>query len=309
MKYIATIFLFHLCFTVFGHHHTVDALTRFEGRWYITISMDGHNVPSWVEMRHSGIKTLVGHFVGPGGSARPISEIFINGDSMRFSIPPQWEREDQYMTVKGMLANGKLGGQLTFPNGKSYSWSASKAPDLRSDKNVTWDKAYPLILPDVKGWHASGANQWVVDNGILKSEKSGSNLITDEKFNDFKLHIEFRYPAGSNSGIYLRGRYEVQVTDSYGREPLADELGGVYGFLSPTKQVAKPAGEWQTYDITLIGRMVTVVANGVTIINNQEIPGITGGALDSNEGEPGPLMLQGDHGPIEYRNIRISKAK
>jgi hypothetical protein len=146
-------------------------------------------------------------------------------------------------------------------------------------------------------------------NGVLQSPKSGSNLITDEKFNDFKLHIEFRYPKESNSGVYLRGRYEVQVSDNKGEAPLKDYFGAIYGFIEPVEQAAKAAGEWQTYDITLVGRLVTVVANGKTIICNAPIPGITGGALDSNEGEPGPIMLQGDHGPIEYRNIVITPAK
>jgi hypothetical protein len=99
------------------------------------------------------------------------------------------------------------------------------------------------------------------------------------------------------------------VSDSYGKSPLVDEFGAVYGFIIPTEMAAKMAGEWQAYDITLIGRMITVVANGKTIICNQEIPGITGGALDSNEGEPGPIYLQGDHGPVEYRNIVITPAK
>jgi len=125
----------------------------------------------------------------------------------------------------------------------------------------------------------------------------------------FKLHIEFRYPKGSNSGVYLRGRYEVQIEDSKGMEPLNDQLSSIYGFLSPSEMLAKNAGEWQSYDITLVGRMVTVVFNGKKVICSQEIPGITGGALDSREGEPGPIYLQGDHGPIEYRNIRIATAK
>jgi len=88
-----------------------------------------------------------------------------------------------------------------------------------------------------------------------------------------------------------------------------DLLGSVYGFLSPSEIANKKADEWQSYDITLIGRMVTVVLNGKTVICNQEIPGITGGALDSDEGAPGPLMLQGDHGVIEYRNIVLTPAR
>lgn len=150
---------------------------------------------------------------------------------------------------------------------------------------------------------------WLEVNGIMRSPKSGSNLVTDKSFTDFKLHIEFRYPAESNSGVYLRGRYEIQVIDCYGEEPQKDLLGGVYGFIKPSENMAKKPGEWQSYDITLVGRMLTLVVNGKTVICNQEIPGITGGALNSNEAEPGPIYLQGDHGPIDYRNIVITPAK
>jgi hypothetical protein len=106
--------------------------------------------------------------------------------------------------------------------------------------------------------------------------------------------------------VYLRGRYEVQVEDNKGLEPSSTYFGGIYGFLTPNEMVAKSPGEWQSYDITLIGRRVTVVANGKTIINDQIIPGITGGAIDSKEGNPGPIYLQGDHGPIEYRNMKLT---
>jgi hypothetical protein len=123
------------------------------------------------------------------------------------------------------------------------------------------------------------------------------------------LHVEFRYPKGSNSGLYLRGRYEVQITDSKGLEPSKVDFGAIYGFIIPNEMVAKAAGEWQSYDITLIGRLITIVANGKTIVCNQQIPGITGGALDSDEGKSGPLMIQGDHGPVEYRNIILTPAK
>jgi hypothetical protein len=92
-------------------------------------------------------------------------------------------------------------------------------------------------------------------------------------------------------------------------EPSSTLFSGVYGFLTPNQMAANPAGEWQIFDITLVGRKVTVVANGKTVICDQIIPGITGGALDSKEGEPGPIFLQGDHGPVEYRNIVITPAK
>jgi hypothetical protein len=87
------------------------------------------------------------------------------------------------------------------------------------------------------------------------------------------------------------------------------DMGAIYGFLAPNENASKGAGEWQTYDITLVGRRVTVVLNGKTIICDQTIPGITGGALDSDEGAPGPIYLQGDHGPVLYRNLHITPAK
>jgi hypothetical protein len=149
----------------------------------------------------------------------------------------------------------------------------------------------------------------VVD-GILTNAGGGANLVTTRRFDDFKLRVEFRYPKGSNSGIYLRGRYEVQIEDSQERaEPTSHHVGGVYGFLAPTENAARAPGEWQTYDITLVGRRVTVVLNGRTVIANQVIPGITGGALDSDEGAPGPIYLQGDHGPVEFRRIVLTPAR
>jgi hypothetical protein len=281
-----------------------------QGRWDITVDVAGKMYPSWLEIHHSGLRMLVGRFVGIGGSARPISRVNLVDGKMSFSIPPQWEPEDHDLVVEGTLQGDSLTGSMTFSNGKTYNWTGKRAPVLRSKHEPVWGK--PIHLFDgtnLKSWHATGENQWKAESGILRSPHSGSNLVTNETFKDFKLHIEFRYPKESNSGVYLRGRYEVQVIDSKDMEPSSVLLGGVYGFLTPSEMVAKAPGEWQSYDITLVGRMVTVVANGKTIICNQEIPGITGGALDSNEGEPGPIYLQGDHGPVDYRNIIITPAK
>ncbi|MEO8763050.1 MAG: DUF1080 domain-containing protein [Ginsengibacter sp.] len=286
-----------------------DAPSAIEGRWDITVDIDGKKSPSWLEVRHSGVKTLVGQFVGDAGSARPISKVNFSDGKISFSIPPQWEVEDKDLFVEGILDGDNLSGTMVFSNGQTHNWTGVRAPSLRSTAQPVWGK--PIHLFDGKGlegWYATGENQWKAEDGILRSTKKGSNFATDKTFTDFKLHIEFRYQKNSNSGIYLRGRYEVQVIDSKGSEPLKDLMGAVYGFIAPSEMVAKEPGEWQSYDITLIGRMVTIVANGVTIICNQEIPGITGGALDSNEGEPGPILLQGDHGPIDYRNIIITPA-
>lgn len=283
--------------------------SSLEGRWDITINQAGKEVPSWLEVRHSGLHTLIGYFVGSSGSARPISKINFTNGKMSFSIPPQWETGND-VSVEGSLNGDNLAGTIIVPDGKTYNWTAVRAPSLRQAKQPVWGEPVRLFNnKNIQGWQAMGPNQWVVENSILRSPKSGSNLVTTQKFNDFKLHIEFRYAKGSNSGVYLRGRYEVQIADSKGLEPLKGELGAVYGFITPSEMVAKEPGEWQSYDITLVGRMVTVVGNGKTIICSQEIPGITGGALDSKEGEPGPLLLQGDHGPIEYRNIVITPAR
>ena len=293
-----------------NHPARINADSTIEGRWDITVIVDGKEQPSWLEIRHSGAKRLNGHFVGASGSARPISRIdFVDG-KMSFTIPPQWEEEDKDLSFEATLQEGKLSGTMIGSNGKSYQFTAVRAPSLKRDKAPVWGTPIKLFNgKDMTGWHALGPNQWVVENGVLKSPKSGSNLVTDATFNDFKLHIEFRIPKGSNSGVYLRGRYEVQIADSKGLEPLSDQLGGVYGFIAPREMVAKEPMEWQSFDITLVGRMVTVVANGKTIINDQEIPGVTGGALDSKEGTPGPLQIQGDHGAVELRNIIITPAK
>lgn len=281
-----------------------------EGRWNISIYEDGREYPSWLEVYHSGHKRLVGHYVGISGSARPISLIHFDDGVLRFSIPPQWEREDNDLQFEARFSGDSLTGTLLAADGKKYDWIGRRAPKLIRDKEPVWGSPVNLFNgQNLDGWKAMGTNQWIVENGVLKSPRSGANLVTEQKFNDFKLHIEFRCPSGSNSGVYLRGRYEVQIEDSYGKEPQKDYMGAVYGFIKPTEMAAKPAGEWQSYDITLVGRMVTVVANGKTVICNQEIPGITGGALDSHEGQPGPLYIQGDHGPIEYRNIVITPAK
>ncbi|MCF2446838.1 DUF1080 domain-containing protein [Dyadobacter sp. CY345] len=281
-----------------------------EGRWDITVDVAGKPSPSWLEVRHSGNHTLIGQFVSFSGSARPISEVHFKDSKFNFSIPPQWEKGDKDLSLEGTLQGEKISGSLTTPEGKTYTWTGVRAPSLKRTTPPVWGKAIKLTDGNaIKGWHAVGTNQWVSENGVLKSDKSGANLITDEKFSDFKLHVEFRIPKGSNSGVYLRGRYEMQVTDGKGLEPAVDQLGAVYGFISPSEMMAKEPGEWQSFDITLIGRMLTLVVNGKTVITNQEIPGITGGALDSNEGEPGPLYIQGDHGPVEYRNIIITPAK
>jgi len=160
-------------------------------------------------------------------------------------------------------------------------------------------------------------------DGAMEVKKGAGSIVTKKKFTDFKLHMEFRTPfmpdkrgqARGNSGVYLQGRYEVQVLDSYGLEGVDNECGGIYKVGRPIVNMCAPPMQWQTYDITFHAprfdnagaktrdASVTIVHNGVTIHDERKIPGPTGGALDSNAGEPGGIYLQ-DHGnPVQFRNI------
>ncbi|MEO3406955.1 DUF1080 domain-containing protein [Mucilaginibacter sp. CAU 1740] len=282
------------------------------GRWDITLSKDGKNLPSWLEVQKSGTHTLIGRYVYAFGSARPISEVKVNNGKYSFSIPPQWEQGDRNMDFEFEVSGDQLKGTMVYTDGQTSEFTGVRAPVLIRAKAPVWGKPVKLFNgKDTKGWNADGKNQWVVEKGILRSLHSGANLITDKTFTDFKLHIEFRYQQGSNSGVYLRGRYELQIIDtkSGDPEPYNNQFSSIYGFIAPNKMMAKNPNEWQSYDVTLVGRMITVVANGKTVICDQIIPGITGGAINSQEGEPGPLLIQGDHGPIDYRNIVITPVK
>ena len=293
-----------------GSNAPAHAGATIVGRWDLSFTQNGRTLPSWLEVRPSGNGYLVGQFVGVVGMARPVARIDTTGGMIRFAIPPQWEQGKADLEVEGRMEGDELRGTMTFPDGKKAEFSGKRAPTLRRTATPSWGPPIQLFNgKDLTGWRALGTNQWRAVDGVLQSPKSGANLVTDKTFTDYQLHLEFRYPKGSNSGVYQRGRYEVQIEDSLATEPQNDLLGAVYGFLAPSEVTAKKPGEWQSFDITLVGRMITVVANGKTVICNREIPGPTGGALDSDEGAPGPLLLQGDHGPIEYRNIVLRPAK
>lgn len=280
------------------------------GRWDVTVQGPEGNYPSWFEIKSEGDK-LTGSFVGRVGSARPIKKIEFSNGLLNFSLPIQYEKHKTDITFSGRLVNGKLEGTTNAEDGATLKWTAFRAPDLKGQPR--WGKPVELFNgKDLKGWkvrNPNAPNNWKAENGILVNSAAGTDLIAEQKFQDFKLHLEFNYPKGSNSGVYLRGRYEIQIQDDMGKKPSSVYIGGVYGFVTPTVNAAMPADEWQTYDITFLGRTITIVLNGKTVIDNQEIPGITGGALDSNEGEPGPIMLQGDHGKISFRNSVITPAK
>ena len=282
------------------------------GRWDLNVDKNGKQVPSWLEIKLSGFTTLVGYWVGDSGSSRPVSHIKLQDGKFSFAIPPQWEGGNGDFVIEGELAGAEIKGTITSNNGEKYTFTGTKAPYLNRTGEPTWGTAVELFNgKDLTGWKPSNENnKWTVKDGILTNEATGANLITEQNFEDFKLNLEFKYPEGSNSGVYLRGRYEVQIEDSpKDRHPGNLYFGAIYGFLTPNALVTKGPNEWNNMEITLVGRLVTISINGQTVITKQEIPGITGGALDSKEGEPGPLYIQGDHGPIEFRKITITPAK
>ena len=163
----------------------------------------------------------------------------------------------------------------------------------------------------MSGWHQSkrGPPDWIVKGGNLVSPGHGPELISDSKFQDLRLHLEFNCEKESNSGVYLRGRYEVQIETDSAAEPPSHHTGGVYGFIAPVPELSRSPDVWQTFDIELIGRKIKVIQNGKTVIDNQEIPGLTGGALDSHEELPGPIYLQGtEKGHVLFRSIVITPA-
>jgi len=318
----------------------------FSGRWDMTVTVGNNRFPSWLEVTEKS-GNLEARVQQRTGNVAPVAAVKMDGPRLIVTVTaaaaarPASDNRPAFpgrpetvweLTEKG----GKLTGVQKNGN-TTWELSGVRAPALKPADVKAWSAPEPLFNgKDLSGWEPINntpeavennfANHWAARNGELTNEAKGSNLRTTRTFRDFKLHVEFNCPQGENSGVYLRGRYEVQVAPppdparqaapaaasparggGY-RNPFPG-IGSVYGMLGPsTPPVFRP--DWQTYDITLIGRWVTVVFNGVTLIDNQEIAGVTGGALDSNEAEPGPIYFQGDHhGGIRYRNITISVPK
>jgi hypothetical protein len=285
-------------------------VTRILGRWDITVEGKDGKYPSWVEFSQ-GAGALKGRFVGRTGAVHDLRGIQFNGTELTFVVPKEEEELPDDLTFRGTLGNARIHGVATA-HGKSASWDAVRAPSLVRNEAPAWGSEESLFNGrDLSGWKplpASAKNMWRAKHTELVNTASGANLVTERAFSDFKLHLEFKVPAGSDSGVYLRGRYEIEIADAYGKPPDSHGFGSVYGFLKPASNPARRGDAWQTIDATLIGRRVTVAVNGMETIHDAEIPGITGGALDSDEGGPGPLLLQGDHGPVSYRNIVLTPA-
>ena len=282
------------------------------GRWDLTLKAPDHDYPSWLEIRQQGGQ-LSAQMVGRWGNARPLPKIEISNGKLVFVSPKDEEGSKSDLIFHGSLTGKTLSGVVNGPDGSTWHWVGERAPKLERTAAQKWGKPIPLFNgKDLAGWKMStpGPPVWTVKNGTLITPGNGPELISQVNVQDFKLHVEFNCGKDSNSGVYLRGRYEVQIETESQSEPPSHHTGGVYGFLAPTPEQPRTPDVWQTFDITLIGRKVTVVLNDHTVIDNQEIPGITGGALNSHEALPAPIYLQGsEKGHVAFRNIVVTPAQ
>lgn len=288
-----------------------DSVASFAGRWDLTLTSPEGSKPSWIDVsNNNGQLKLI--LVGPTDHATQLKQAEVQNGELTFVSAKGEEgfSADTTYTLK------RLGERLigTVSNtGEEWTVMGKLAPALTEDHVTGWGSAVSLFNGrDLKGWRLADPSKpsWKVESGTLVSTGHGSELISIPKFSNFKLHLEFNAGPQSNSGVYLRGRYEVQIeTDSISK-PASRHTGSVYGFLSPNPEQPHLVGKWQTFDITLIGRIVTVAQNGKTVIDNTEIPGITGGALDSDEDLPGPIDVQGsEEGRVAFRNITVTPAR
>jgi hypothetical protein len=285
----------------------------FAGRWDLVVTPRAANAKAYPDWMEVGVKDGA-----PAVRIQPRSGSAFYAKDKEFSVEGthlslQWDNASTTWELD--LKGGKLTGVERHGTNVFANLAGVRAPLLKGDPPVAWTAAEPIFNgKDLTGWESTNpalVNHWVAKDGELLNQSKGANLKTTRKFDDFKLHIEFNCPDDGNSGIYLRGRYEVQV--EYEKVDANDKfhsIGSVYSMLAPAVELPRTPGKWESFDITLVGRWLTVVRNGVKTIDNQEIAGTTGGALDSNEGEPGPFYIQGDHtGGMKYRNITIQVPK
>jgi hypothetical protein len=325
-----------LCLSLLAAASTASAedhLNPFLGRWALTIPGNG---AGWLGIENHG-DWLDGSILWGGGSVVPLESVYVVDDTLYVTRIQELERKDQEgKVVTKQRFTETISAKLNGPNALNLTqtkpetdgyglivreFTGARIPDLGEPPNLKRVKfADPIQLfngKDLTGWEAMSTTAtigWTAKDGILTNDapRSGANfanLRTTAEYEDFNLTLEVRVPTGGNSGVYLRGIYEVQVEDSHGKPADSHHMGAIYSRITPSATVEKPAGEWQTMDITLVDRHVTVILNGTTIIDNQPLLGCTGGALRSDEFVPGPIYLQGDHGSIEYRNLVLRPVK
>ncbi len=292
--------------------------TAFLGRWDITATpTSGESYPQWIELTdHNG--NIEGRVQPQGGAWHPILGAHMASGKLIVALQ-EAGRDPAVSWVLTSSTPDKLTGIEKHGDTDGPTLAGVHAPSLNRPVPKKWTTPRPLFNgQNLTGWEPIGNvdnNKWIARNGELVNDNpevpgqtthGAANIRTTATFQDFKLHIEVNCPEGGNSGIYLRGRYELQIGTEGGKLP-SHEMGAIYSYFPPPQGAENALGKWTTFDVTLVGRHVTVFRDGKLYHDNVEIPGPTGGALDSHEAEPGPFYLQGDHhGVIAYRNITIS---
>jgi hypothetical protein len=310
---VRSVFVAALAFCCFGA--SIDD-QDFNGRWDITVGGQSSPRGWWLEVSGAGTDNLKGQFVGaPVGQLDDIPKLSISEGELRFALEGRFRKD--HTPEKGLywarLDDGKLKGTFEIEGDPStyLEWTGVRAPALNEKDDGSWKRGDPVVLfngHDLSGWqpvppgHLVG---WVVKEGALTGLPGAPDLISEKKFSNFVVDAEYRIEPHTNSGIGLRGRYEVQIADDADRPSSNRGTGAILGRLAPTLNAEKSAGEWQMLGIRLVGREVTVVLNGIRVLNRQSIDGPTSIALDTNEAEPGPILLQGNRGSVEFRRIVV----
>ncbi len=287
--------------------------SQFNGRWIIPVP--SRHRAWWLEVSGAGTSDLKGRFVGfPGGDMNDIPKMSIEKGELRFYFdykPSEKPGTTAHQEYRLHLVGDKIQGHL-HSEIADLDLSGFRAPAVKDRDDGSWHDGKPVELfngHDFSGWKGLAPDKalgWIVKDGAMSNVAGANNLISEEKFWNFKLHVEYRVGAHSNSGVGLRARYEVQVLEDYGEPTNRHGNGALYSRILPSMNASKPAGEWQTFDIRLVGRQVTVVLNDQKIIDKQEVEGLTAIASDGEEDKPGPFILQGDHGPVEYRKVIVT---
>jgi hypothetical protein len=280
----------------------------FLGRWDFTVETANGVGANWLSVTDKGGKVEV-WFQPTGGHVYPLKDFKLEGSHLSF-VSAEAHGSHPAVTWDLDAANGKLTG-VQKGGAKEIALTGVPAPALHHKEPKAWTTPEALFDgKDLDGFKPFGgaASHWVVKDGLLINEAHGANLMTTRKFEDFKVHFEANCPNNANSGFYLRGRYEMQLEyEPAAKNPIERRMGAIYGRIAPSMELPETPGQWETFDIILVGRTVTIARNGKVTIDHKEIEGITGGALDANEGEPGPFYIQGDHtGGLKFRNITVS---
>jgi len=284
------------------------------GRWNLQVEGGEFSFPGWLGIAQEADGTSV-RYVGRVGSARTIREFELKEGTLEFTRD-EWFGAYENVRHVFHLSDAGVTGEITRANGQKLIVRGEPTPKLDRLPVTKWSEPRALFNGrDLSGWREVTGGKtptagWRIENGELITVKGTADLATEELFEDFRLRLEFNCPPSGNSGVYLRGRYEVQIEDDSPKAPVTNQTGGVYGWLGPDEAVPRIPGEWQTLEITLVGRRATVVLNGKTLFERSEIPGITGAALDGDEAKPGPILLQSSHGKtggaIRFRKITVA---